>query len=152
MGSILSEIYIRLVELLLNTFSFNSLEREEFKCAFNAFFFLKQLESTASRKLSSIYLHISRIFWQSLLAPWRLLFAFVPPYQIAHGWVAFICSLIFISGIAYIVTKLTDLISCVTGFLPDWKLSPSFHFFVISLPKALASGFIPFSCSVLLQE
>jgi magnesium/proton exchanger len=43
------------------------------------------------------------------------LFAFVPPYHIAHGWIAFICSLIFISGIAYGVTKLTDQISCVTG-------------------------------------
>lgn len=45
------------------------------------------------------------------------MFAFVPPYNIAHGWVAFICSLIFISAIAYIVTLLTDLISCVTGIL-----------------------------------
>ncbi|KAL3517437.1 hypothetical protein ACH5RR_020026 [Cinchona calisaya] len=57
----------------------------------------------------------SRIFWRSVLVPWRLLFAFVPPYQIAHGWIAFICSLVFIRGIAYVVTKLTDLISCVTG-------------------------------------
>ncbi|CAA0840536.1 Magnesium/proton exchanger [Striga hermonthica] len=35
--------------------------------------------------------------------------AFVLPYQIAHGWIAFVFSL------AFIVTKLTDLISCVTG-------------------------------------
>ncbi|KAB1202326.1 Magnesium/proton exchanger [Morella rubra] len=73
------------------------------------------LESTESRKLNNVYLRLARIFWQSLLAPWRLLFAFVPPYTIAHGWIAFICSLVFISGIAYIVTELTDLISCVTG-------------------------------------
>ncbi|KAK8588229.1 hypothetical protein V6N13_087173 [Hibiscus sabdariffa] len=75
------------------------------------------LESPGSRKLNnrSIYFRLARTFWQSLVAPWRLLFAFVPPYQIAHGWIAFICSLLFISGIAYIVTKLTDLISCVTG-------------------------------------
>uniref|UniRef100_A0A5B6YGI3 Sodium/calcium exchanger membrane region domain-containing protein n=1 Tax=Davidia involucrata TaxID=16924 RepID=A0A5B6YGI3_DAVIN len=73
------------------------------------------LENTESRKLNNIYLRIVRISWQSLLAPWRLLFAFVPPYQIAHGWIAFICSLLFISGIAYIVTELTDVISCVTG-------------------------------------
>ncbi|XP_016511514.2 magnesium/proton exchanger isoform X1 [Nicotiana tabacum] len=76
------------------------------------------LESVESRKLNNIYLRLARIFWQSLLLPWKLLFAFVPPYHIAHGWIAFICSLIFISGIAYVVTKLTDLISCVTGINP----------------------------------
>ncbi|KAK3020847.1 hypothetical protein RJ639_045529 [Escallonia herrerae] len=73
------------------------------------------LEDTESRKLNNKYLRVARIFWQSLLAPWRFLFAFVPPYQIAHGWIAFILSLTFISGIAYIVTEVTDLISCVTG-------------------------------------
>ncbi|XP_022757971.1 magnesium/proton exchanger [Durio zibethinus] len=73
------------------------------------------LESPESMKLNNIHLRLPRIFWQSLLAPWRLLFAFVPPHHIAHGWITFICSLVFISGIAYIVTKLTDLLSCVTG-------------------------------------
>ncbi|XP_043703280.1 magnesium/proton exchanger isoform X2 [Telopea speciosissima] len=73
------------------------------------------LENTESRKLDNLYLRFARISWQLILAPWRVLFAFVPPYQIAHGWIAFVCTLIFISGIAYIVTKLTDLISCVTG-------------------------------------
>ncbi|KAG8663535.1 magnesium/proton exchanger isoform X2 [Manihot esculenta] len=73
------------------------------------------LESLESRNMFSIHIRLARTFWEILLAPWRLLFAFVPPYHIAHGWVAFICSLIFISGIAYIVTKITDLISCVTG-------------------------------------
>lgn len=74
-----------------------------------------KLDNTASKEMSSIYLRIIRVFWQAMLSPWRLLFAFVPPYQIAHGWVSFICSLLFISGIAYVITKLTDLISCVTG-------------------------------------
>ncbi|KAK4363595.1 hypothetical protein RND71_018836 [Anisodus tanguticus] len=87
------------------------------------------LESAESRKLDNLYLRVARIFWQSLLLPWKFLFAFVPPYQIAHGWIAFIFSLIFISGIAYIVTKLTDLISCVTGINP----------YVIAF-TALASG------------
>ncbi|XP_042475301.1 magnesium/proton exchanger isoform X2 [Macadamia integrifolia] len=73
------------------------------------------LEKAGSRKLDNLYLRLARISWQLILAPWRVLFVFVPPCQIAHGWIAFICSLIFISGIAYIVTKLTDLISCVTG-------------------------------------
>ncbi|KAK4482175.1 hypothetical protein RD792_009316 [Penstemon davidsonii] len=73
------------------------------------------LESPQSRKLNNTCLRLAKVFWHLLLAPWRVLFAFVPPYQIAHGWIAFIFSLCFISGIAYIVTKLTDLISCVTG-------------------------------------
>lgn len=73
------------------------------------------LETRESRTHKNIYVWLARISWQLLLAPWRLLFAFVPPYLIAHGWIAFICSLMFISGIAYIVTELTDLISCVTG-------------------------------------
>lgn len=55
------------------------------------------------------------MLWRLLLAPWRVMFALVPPCQIAHGWIAFVCCLTFISGIAYVVTKLTDLISCVTG-------------------------------------
>ncbi|XP_030451610.2 magnesium/proton exchanger [Syzygium oleosum] len=73
------------------------------------------LESAETKKSDSIYVRALRMLWQSLLAPWRLMFALVPPCQIAHGWIAFICSLTFISGIAYVVTKLTDLISCVTG-------------------------------------
>ncbi|KAL8530978.1 hypothetical protein ACS0TY_007841 [Phlomoides rotata] len=73
------------------------------------------LESPESRKLNSTCLRLAKAFWEFLRAPWRIVFAFVPPYQIAHGWISFIFSLIFISGIAYIVTKLTDVISCVTG-------------------------------------
>ncbi|XP_072955233.1 magnesium/proton exchanger [Typha angustifolia] len=77
-----------------------------------------KLESIESKKTDCIYLRMARIFWQLILTPWRLLFAFVPPCQISHGWIAFVCSLIFISGIAYVVTKLTDQISCVTGVNP----------------------------------
>lgn len=63
-----------------------------------------------------------RYLWYLLLLPWKVMFAFVPPYQIAHGWISFICSLMFISGIAYIVTKITDMISCVTGSFQNWNL------------------------------
>ncbi|MED6155538.1 hypothetical protein PIB30_006040 [Stylosanthes scabra] len=73
------------------------------------------LESLEAKKLNNAYLRMGRILWQLLLLPWRFLFAFVPPCHIAHGWISFICSLLFISGIAYIVTRITDLISCVTG-------------------------------------
>ncbi|KAL9318141.1 hypothetical protein ACSQ67_014658 [Phaseolus vulgaris] len=74
-----------------------------------------RLENPETKKFKNMYLLLPRIFWQLLLLPWRFLFAFVPPCQIAHGWISFICSLLFISGIAYIVTRITDLISCVTG-------------------------------------
>ncbi|CAN0889035.1 Magnesium/proton exchanger [Linum grandiflorum] len=87
------------------------------------------LEKPESRKLENIVVRGARISWQLLVAPWRLVFALVPPYQVANGWIAFVCSLIFISGIAYIVTRITDLISCVTGINP----------YVIAL-TALASG------------
>ncbi|WJX19922.1 hypothetical protein P8452_09545 [Trifolium repens] len=73
------------------------------------------VESQKSKKIDNIYIRMAKIFWQLLLLPWRFMFAFVPPCHIAHGWISFICSLLFISGIAYIVTKITDLISCVTG-------------------------------------
>ncbi|KAD3338175.1 hypothetical protein E3N88_33696 [Mikania micrantha] len=74
-----------------------------------------KMENTKLRESNSSGLQVGRVIWHILVAPWRLLFAFVPPCEIAHGWIAFICSLMFISGIAYIVTKLSDLISCVTG-------------------------------------
>uniref|UniRef100_A0A0D3F868 Sodium/calcium exchanger membrane region domain-containing protein n=1 Tax=Oryza barthii TaxID=65489 RepID=A0A0D3F868_9ORYZ len=74
------------------------------------------LESSVSRKMDSTCLRVIGISWNLIIAPWKMLFAFIPPYEIAHGWIAFICSLIFISGIAYGVTKITDQISCVTAF------------------------------------
>ncbi|KAK7392305.1 hypothetical protein VNO78_20739 [Psophocarpus tetragonolobus] len=88
-----------------------------------------RLEHPESKKFKNVYLRLAHILWQLLLLPWRFLFAFVPPCQIAHGWISFICSLLFISGISYIVTKITDLISCVTGI----------NAYVIAL-TALASG------------
>ncbi|KAJ3681369.1 hypothetical protein LUZ60_015858 [Juncus effusus] len=88
-----------------------------------------KLESAESRKMGGFFVRTLRVIWHLMLFPWKFLFAFVPPYQIAHGWIAFICSLVFISGIAYVVTKLTDQISCVTGINP----------YVIAF-TALASG------------
>ncbi|KAJ1276659.1 hypothetical protein BS78_05G231500 [Paspalum vaginatum] len=88
-----------------------SIWRQQFIDAF-------MLESPESRKMDSICLRFIGLFWSLIIAPWKFLFAFVPPYHIAHGWIAFICSLTFISGIAYGVTKLTDQISCVTGISP----------------------------------
>uniref|UniRef100_A0A7C9EGF0 Sodium/calcium exchanger membrane region domain-containing protein n=1 Tax=Opuntia streptacantha TaxID=393608 RepID=A0A7C9EGF0_OPUST len=82
-----------------------------------------------SHKSNNIFVRWARVVWHLVLLPWRVLFAFVPPYHVAHGWIAFICCLCFISGIAYVVTKLSDLISCVTGINP----------YVIAL-TALAAG------------
>ncbi|GFP80641.1 magnesium/proton exchanger [Phtheirospermum japonicum] len=81
-----------------------------------------EVDEDKSRSIVDIFsIHsgnTAKVFWGLARAPWRLMFAFVPPYQIAHGWIAFVFSLAFISGIAYVVTKLTDLISCVTGINP----------------------------------
>ncbi|GAB2220240.1 hypothetical protein Droror1_Dr00007883 [Drosera rotundifolia] len=74
-----------------------------------------KLEGAESRKLDGICPRVARISWRLLIFPWKFMFAFVPPYHIANGWIAFVCSLLFITWIAYIVTLLTDLISCVTG-------------------------------------
>lgn len=54
-------------------------------------------------------------FYELLVFPWKFIFAFVPPHSLCHGWAIFLCSLVFITGISYIVTQLTDLIGCVTG-------------------------------------
>eukprot|EP00250_Pteridium_aquilinum_P002908 c13154_g1_i2 orf=442-1935(+) len=53
-----------------------------------------------------------------LAFPWRFAFAFVPPHSLFHGWATFLCSLVFITGISYVVRLLTDLIGCVTGISP----------------------------------
>ncbi|XP_031496490.1 magnesium/proton exchanger 1 [Nymphaea colorata] len=76
---------------------------------------LSAIRRMKSRKEDHIILQLGRIFWEFILAAWRLLFAIIPPHQIAHGWISFICSLAFITGIAYVVTRLTRLIGCVTG-------------------------------------
>lgn len=55
------------------------------------------------------------LFYELLVFPWKFLFAFVPPPNLCHGWVAFLSSLVFITGISYIVTQLTDLVGDVTG-------------------------------------
>eukprot|EP00249_Psilotum_nudum_P011564 c23245_g1_i1 orf=568-2034(-) len=69
------------------------------------------------------------ICWNVVMFPWKFMFALVPPTAIFHGWVTFICTLVFITAISYIVTNLTNLIGCVTGVKP----------YAISL-TALATG------------
>jgi hypothetical protein len=88
--------------------------------------------------MDNIYIRIAKIFWQLLLLPWRFMFAFVPPCHIAHGWISFICSLLFISGIAYIVTKITDLISCVTGSNSCSMIFQSTFFFTFHYASTVA--------------
>ncbi|MFS7895965.1 hypothetical protein Hanom_Chr02g00159051 [Helianthus anomalus] len=56
-------------------------------------------------------LWVGRVLWHMPVTPWRLLFAFVPPCEIAHGWIAFICSLMFISGLNAYVIAFTALAS-----------------------------------------
>eukprot|EP00252_Welwitschia_mirabilis_P015546 TRINITY_DN3422_c0_g1_i1.p1 TRINITY_DN3422_c0_g1~~TRINITY_DN3422_c0_g1_i1.p1 ORF type:complete len:423 (+),score=66.32 TRINITY_DN3422_c0_g1_i1:465-1733(+) len=87
------------------------------------------MEDDSSSYTNKTALYAMKILWKIILLPWRFLFAFVPPCEIAHGWVAFISSLCFITVISFVLTKLTDLISCVTGINP----------YVIAF-TALASG------------
>ncbi|EPS70794.1 hypothetical protein M569_03962, partial [Genlisea aurea] len=89
----------------------------------------KDAFSIEAPKSNREFIRFAKACWALALAPWRILFAFVPPPQIAHGWIAFISSLIFITGIAYVVTWLTDQISASTGIDP----------YVIAL-TALAAG------------
>ncbi|GLJ34088.1 hypothetical protein SUGI_0685240 [Cryptomeria japonica] len=97
--------------------------------------FLQQLkdaltmEDYGTKKNSGVALRSLKILWRFINLPWRILFAFVPPCDIAHGWLAFTVSLCCITGISYTLTKLTNLISCVTGINP----------YVIAF-TALASG------------
>lgn len=67
------------------------------------------------REMKGKWLAMWNISYELLVLPWRFLFAFVPPHILCHGWATFCCSLVFITGISYIVTRLTNLISCVTG-------------------------------------
>ncbi|XP_075490357.1 magnesium/proton exchanger isoform X2 [Primulina tabacum] len=110
---------------IVDIFSIHELSHEMISEKNNLFSIWKEqfvdalkLECPESRKLNNTWLRLAKGFWRLLCAPWKLLFAFVPPHQIAHGWIAFIFSLAFISGIAYVVTKFTDLISCVTVIDP----------------------------------
>lgn len=96
---------LRKIEKIVDDASFLSLWKQQFM---DALVF-------ENKKLEGMFLRLIRLIWYIILLPWKFMFAFVPPYCIAHGWIAFISSLLFISGIAYIVTKITDLISCVTG-------------------------------------
>ncbi|GLJ34086.1 hypothetical protein SUGI_0685220 [Cryptomeria japonica] len=83
--------------------------------------FLQQLkdaltvEDCETRKNSGVPLRSLKILWRLINLPWKILFAFIPPSDIAHGWLAFIGSLCWMTGISYLLIKLTDLISCVTG-------------------------------------
>ncbi|KAI5074688.1 hypothetical protein GOP47_0010649 [Adiantum capillus-veneris] len=55
------------------------------------------------------------LIYEILVFPWKFLFALVPQPNVCHGWVAFVSSLFFITGISYVVTQLTNLLGDVTG-------------------------------------
>ncbi|KAJ9566765.1 hypothetical protein OSB04_002731 [Centaurea solstitialis] len=48
------------------------------------------LEGTKFREPNMSWWRVARVIWHGLVVPWKLLFAFVPPYQIAPGWIAII--------------------------------------------------------------
>ena len=47
--------------------------------------------------------------------PWRVLFAFLPPSALWHGWPAFLSALAYITAIANFLIELSNLFGCVTG-------------------------------------
>ncbi|KAI5081866.1 hypothetical protein GOP47_0001609 [Adiantum capillus-veneris] len=92
--------------------------------------FRPDIACLCARSRLAVHIHILATGWKSinrrplkgihffygLLAfPWRFIFAFVPPHSLFQGWATFMCSLIFITGISYVVRLLTGLVGCVTG-------------------------------------
>ena len=53
------------------------------------------------------------MFW--LNAPWRLLFAFVPPPSMLGGWLCFCIALVMIAGVTALIGDLASLLGCSIG-------------------------------------
>ncbi|EFJ32948.1 hypothetical protein SELMODRAFT_84653, partial [Selaginella moellendorffii] len=79
---------------------------------------------------------------QLLLHPivsyWKVSFAFIPPVQLLHGWLAFLGSICFITWISYVVVALSNRINCVTG-ISSYVLALTVLAAGTSLPNLMAS-------------
>ncbi|XP_024543906.1 magnesium/proton exchanger 1 isoform X2 [Selaginella moellendorffii] len=79
---------------------------------------------------------------QLLLHPivsyWKVSFAFIPPVQLLHGWLAFLGSICFITWISYVVVELSNRINCVTG-ISSYVLALTVLAAGTSLPNLMAS-------------
>jgi magnesium/proton exchanger len=70
--------------------------------------------------------------------PWRVVFAFLPPPALWHGWPAFLCALAYITVIANFLIKLATQFGCVTG-VPDYALALTVLAIGTSWPDLIAS-------------
>jgi len=58
-----------------------------------------------------VFLHLSCIGW-------KLLFSFIPPPHYIGGWGCFLCSLVMIGAVTYIVGEFANMFGCVIGIPP----------------------------------
>jgi Ca2+/Na+ antiporter len=74
----------------------------------------------------------------AITLPWKLLFALVPPVDYADGWLCFICSLLMIGGVTYIVGNMASFLGCTLG-IADEITAITFVALGTSLPDTFAS-------------
>lgn len=69
---------------------------------------------------------------------WKLFFSIIPPPHYGGGWACFICALIMIGMITFIVGEFAGLFGCVLG-IPPPITAITFVAFGTSLPDTFAS-------------
>jgi len=70
--------------------------------------------------------------------PWKLVFAFVPPPSLFHGWFCFYAALFLIGFVTAIISDLAELFGCLMG-LPDILTAITFVALGTSMPDLFAS-------------
>jgi len=78
-------------------------------------------------------------FMHIITLPWQFFGALVPPVDYCDGWLAFVCSLLYIGLITAIVGDLAALVGCVTGVIPDSVTAITLVALGTSLPDTFAS-------------
>lgn len=78
------------------------------------------------------------IFMHVISVPWKLLFAFVPPVDYCGGWACFMCALVFIGGVTWLVGDMANLVGCCFDILPE-TAAITFVALGTSLPDTFAS-------------
>ncbi|KAL3689800.1 hypothetical protein R1sor_016109 [Riccia sorocarpa] len=55
------------------------------------------------------------LLWHMITCFWKVLFAFIPPTSLLHGWPAFVTALLCIAGISTVTIQLANLFGCASG-------------------------------------
>ena len=76
--------------------------------------------------------------WHFATIGWKVIFAVVPPPNMAGGWACFVCALIGIGLIVIVVAEVATLMGCVFGLL-DLVTAITFVALGTSLPDTFAS-------------